>query len=60
MDFNIGQVINVPFISSDLFDLNLVDECINISKKYWDNSELSYDFKSNWIIFNKYSNNKFN
>ena len=60
MDFNIGQIINVPFISNELFDLNLVDICINISKKYWDKSELSYDFKSNWIISNEYGDNLIN
>ena len=57
MDFNIGQVINVPFMYNELFNENLVEKCISISKKYWDKSELSFNFKSNWIVSNNTKDN---
>ena len=50
IDFNIGQIVNVPFIYDDNFDENLVTENIKIEKKYWDKLETSFDFKYNNFI----------
>lgn len=47
IDFNIGQIVNVPFIYDDNFNENLVNENIKIEKKYWDKLETSFDFKFN-------------
>ena len=50
IDFNIGQIVNVPFIYDDNFDENLVTENIKIEKKYWDKLETSFDFNYNNFI----------
>lgn len=51
IDFNIGQVINVPFINQDNKEIdNIVKMNIIISKKNWDNYETSFDFKMHPFI----------
>ena len=58
IDFNIGQIVNVPFIYDDNFNENLVNENIKIEKKYWDKLETSFDFKCNNFTQNLIAQNK--
>ncbi len=53
IDFNIGQVINIPYIYNyDKNIENLSKMNVHISKKYWDQLETSFDFKKNKLIKN--------
>lgn len=57
MDYNIGQVISIPFLYEDNNFINeLVEDNINISKNNWDMKELSFNFKINPLINSNKSN----
>jgi len=46
IDFNIGQVVNVPYIDFESKEVDLiVQENISISKKNWDSYETSFNFE---------------
>ena len=57
LDFNVGSLRNIPVVSelveksSDDLNLKAV-ECIEISRKDWDNYEVSWDFQKNPLISN--------
>ena len=55
LDYNSGVVAKVPFIDSAV-DLDQVRRCVAISKKDWDNFEISWDFKSIPILHSDVSN----
>ena len=58
IDFNLGQIVNVPFIYDNNFNENLVNENIKIEKKYWDKLETSFDFKCNNFTQDLFAQNK--
>ena len=49
LDFNSGIVAKLPFIDSNI-SLDLINECIYISKKDWDAHETSWDFAQNELV----------
>jgi type II restriction/modification system DNA methylase subunit YeeA len=56
LDFNIGQVVKVPFIrGTEQLDVvnRLVNNCISISKTDWDSFETSWDFKKHPLLAHK-------
>ncbi|MBZ4644078.1 MAG: hypothetical protein JG767_1687 [Deferribacteraceae bacterium] len=55
MDFNIGQVVELPIIFPKEESIKqkidqLTQECIDISKEDWDSRETSWDFRTNELV----------
>ena len=50
--YTCGSVLKMPLIYDKSFDLQIVDECIEIAKQDWDSFENSWDFVSHPLIGN--------
>jgi hypothetical protein len=51
LNYEVGQINNVPIIESDNFDhLTFINSCISISKTDWDSRETSWDFEQNALL----------
>lgn len=45
LNFEVGQISNIPYPMNDIFDVDRIDKMITLTKADWDSFETSWDFQ---------------